>query len=585
MASCSASTNAGTASRPSLTVSYTPGSNCGAAVGRRPLLSGVVPRLDAEGAILNSSSASTPACAPTSPPGTVTSYVCPTCSESFPTKEAFGEHYAQAHSGPAVCETARRRPDSPPPRSERQTHEQQLRVRCPTCGEGLPSMEAFKEHFAEFHSAGPEQRRWETQKAFQAVHCQQGSGAAAAAAAHAEPLPTTPMAKVISHPQAQPPPSPPTIKRVVSQAPSQAQLPVSPPTVKRVVRHLCPDCGLACASREEAEEHWMASHRPLQQERLFGGGDPTASDITVAPPTPAAARLLVAAEGGDAPVTPTATAMAQLIESDAEGKPAIVRHTNAKTGATRTIVLNDDGTQRIFGEDTISSMMTRAEGDIEQWFAAMTDRHVRGLINELGVRLVSDSEQLFGRRRELESASMHASFAYFDLDPDCTAKDLDNVYRRLARSMHPDKNGGTEEAKENFQEMKQKYEELKSQVGAAASSPQGRPPGSNGDTQAGDDEGDEPRRKGEEADNEEPPRGAQEEGDEQRPGTEGEAGDEPPHSPEGDSAGGETAAEVRAREKLEAAAWKILRQLKMIGQNIKIVESDFRRLEAELGES
>lgn len=32
----------------------------------------------------------------------------------------------------------------------------------------------------------------------------------------------------------------------------------------------------------------------------------------------------------------------------------------------------------------------------------------------------------------------------FDLPQDCTEKDLEAAYRRLARSMHPDKNGGTE---------------------------------------------------------------------------------------------------------------------------------------------
>ena len=49
----------------------------------------------------------------------------------------------------------------------------------------------------------------------------------------------------------------------------------------------------------------------------------------------------------------------------------------------------------------------------------------------------------------------------FNLATDCTEKELESAYRRLAKAMHPDKNGGTEEAKEQFQVMRASYEEHK----------------------------------------------------------------------------------------------------------------------------
>merc|ERR1719356_1620277 len=55
----------------------------------------------------------------------------------------------------------------------------------------------------------------------------------------------------------------------------------------------------------------------------------------------------------------------------------------------------------------------------------------------------------------------HLNYIYFGLTADASDKDLDNAYRKLAKKMHPDKNGGTEEAKKRFQQMKERYEAIK----------------------------------------------------------------------------------------------------------------------------
>merc|ERR1712217_331561 len=74
---------------------------------------------------------------------------------------------------------------------------------------------------------------------------------------------------------------------------------------------------------------------------------------------------------------------------------------------------------------------------------------------------------------ELEHLSDSANYEYFGLSPSATERDLDNAYRQLAKKMHPDKNGGTEEAKMRFQAMKERYEALKakrsSSIGEACS--------------------------------------------------------------------------------------------------------------------
>ena len=51
----------------------------------------------------------------------------------------------------------------------------------------------------------------------------------------------------------------------------------------------------------------------------------------------------------------------------------------------------------------------------------------------------------------------------FDLQENYSAKEPHAAYRRLARVTHPDKNGRTEEAKDGFQTMRARYEELKEQ--------------------------------------------------------------------------------------------------------------------------
>merc|ERR1711920_93056 len=87
-------------------------------------------------------------------------------------------------------------------------------------------------------------------------------------------------------------------------------------------------------------------------------------------------------------------------------------------------------------------------------------RQLHGLVYEFGKRLVFTSQTYACHRTQLEQRAAHADFTYFGLPSNATEKDLQLAYRRMAKKMHPDKNGGTETAKQRFQEMKEKYENL-----------------------------------------------------------------------------------------------------------------------------
>merc|ERR1719253_2067079 len=90
---------------------------------------------------------------------------------------------------------------------------------------------------------------------------------------------------------------------------------------------------------------------------------------------------------------------------------------------------------------------------------------MRGLVHEMGQRLLESSQIYQVRLNQWEQLSEKSNLAFFGLSDGCTDRELDVAYRQLSKKMHPDKNGGTEESKERFQDMKKRYEELKKKRG------------------------------------------------------------------------------------------------------------------------
>lgn len=116
----------------------------------------------------------------------------------------------------------------------------------------------------------------------------------------------------------------------------------------------------------------------------------------------------------------------------------------------------------------ITDLATKSKDEVDQWIDYMTDVQVRGLVHEFGQQLLRVSDKYHTRRENIETRGRDLNYSYFGLvREEATEKDLDVAYRKLARSMHPDKNGGTEEAKDRFQKMKSRYEELKESMAGA----------------------------------------------------------------------------------------------------------------------
>jgi len=402
------------------------------------------------------------------------------------------------------------------------------------------------------------------------------------------------------------------------QAAEQSQ-PATEEVSRRV--HVCPDCGEAFPTLEEARAHWLQTHRPAQLDPspcVPSGTEGEEERPEEADREEEAEREEETERAASSALPQVALSRAQLIEADQEGRPVVVRHVDEGTGAARTVVMNEDGSMRMFGADTVSSMTARDEGDLTEWMAEMTDRHLRGLVHEVRERLVESSQLLHSRRAEVERLSRRLNFQFFALPEGAREKDLDNAYRRLARSMHPDKNGGTETAKENFQKMKGRYEELKAQLNTASEPAPAQPPQPAAPSQDKNDADKNEETAGDETTCEEPkgeakpsktadtPVGQEDEaeadrephGEEQGPSGQTEQENSTPRRKEAYDEDGEasqpeatsdrSSAPTRAhdsqpdsREKLEASAWKMLRQIKMINQNLKIVESDYRRVQSE----
>mmetsp|Transcript_17419 Transcript_17419/g.47573 ORF Transcript_17419/g.47573 Transcript_17419/m.47573 type:complete len:1326 (-) Transcript_17419:139-4116(-) len=157
---------------------------------------------------------------------------------------------------------------------------------------------------------------------------------------------------------------------------------------------------------------------------------------------------------------------AEVIARDQYGKPIIARQVDASQGVARTIVVGEDGQQQVFGENTVKSLLEASEKRAQRWLETLSTHQLRGLIHEVGQRLVEQSQSYHCRLKEYNRLSEKKHFEFFGLAREASEKELDAAYKALAKKMHPDKNGGTEEAKNAFQNMKERYEALKKSMRA-----------------------------------------------------------------------------------------------------------------------
>jgi len=166
----------------------------------------------------------------------------------------------------------------------------------------------------------------------------------------------------------------------------------------------------------------------------------------------------------EVPLEPLPDLAGQPVAYDNTGRVMIARQIHPETGKARTVVVSSDGSQQIFGETTVASLLKSNEEHMSKFMDKLSDVQMRGLVHEVGQRLLQDSGTYQAVAAEWEALTKQDNYKYFGISEFATEKELDIAYRKLAKQMHPDKNGGTEEAKRRFQQMKERYEALKEEI-------------------------------------------------------------------------------------------------------------------------
>lgn len=320
----------------------------------------------------------------------------------------------------------------------------------------------------------------------------------------------------------------------------------------------CPECNECQPSLEAAIRHCQQETAPSDEAAGRAMAEPSRNGVSK-PGQPQG--ILASADPRPLPGDP--------IAFDDCGHPTIARQVDPDTGAARTIVRNLDGTQRVFGWSTVQSLITSVEDEATSWIGSLSAHQLRGLVHEVGQRLIEHSRTYHEKKGEWQSLKERVDYMYFGLDEEATEKELDMAYRKLAKVMHPDKNGGTEEAKLRFQSMKERYEGLKERRGSAASV-EGEAPApasaGKGDEKAEGvrsclEDGDAPRQDGrrrEAYDEDDPPEGGAGKPSEERVKIE--------YDP-------------KVRESMDETLWKMLRELKHFEVRMKPLYSEVRRLQ------
>jgi len=238
----------------------------------------------------------------------------------------------------------------------------------------------------------------------------------------------------------------------------------------RILGYCCPKCGTGqLETLQDAVQH---CRKPEDTSRILwegitdDGSPKEAEDTAAADSLPSAGTPNTAAPCEptlelQAPPPMLAALPGEPVAFNSYGQPIIARQVDPETGLSRTMVLNDDGTCDVFGKQTIASLLSSTETETDAWMEVLGDYQMRGLVHEMGQRLVESSQVYQARLNQWQGLTEKANLAYFGLSEGCTDRELDVAYRQLSKKMHPDKNGGTEESKERFQEMKTRYEDLK----------------------------------------------------------------------------------------------------------------------------
>ncbi|CAD7946454.1 unnamed protein product [Amoebophrya sp. A25] len=209
-------------------------------------------------------------------------------------------------------------------------------------------------------------------------------------------------------------------------------------------------------------------------------GDQEVDPETLNPVNPSHRAYL----GRTSTALPASTATAEEIEKE------IVTQMNEETGSWKTVV-RDRETKEIelvVNRDTAdfflatvggetSATATNASGadavgggkkkqgeqeklyTLEQWefVEQLTALQLQALVKDLGQRMLEVSGDYKEQQKVRDEEAEKEALEFFGLDGDSST-----LYKKKAKEMHPDKNGGTDEAKQAFQDMRAMYDLVKS---------------------------------------------------------------------------------------------------------------------------
>lgn len=214
------------------------------------------------------------------------------------------------------------------------------------------------------------------------------------------------------------------------------------PSFQETVLYRCPECQEALSTLEEAVAHCSAKREAVHESQQTTGQ----------PGIPAAT---LPSDG-----LPEGTTLVEC-DKNKNAEPVITRQVDEDTGVARTIVREEDGSEKVFGQNTVQSLIKSDDETAEAWVDALTMRQIRGLVHEVGQRLVTHSQSAQGKSKQRSDLQEELNYMALGLSPHVSTKELDAAYKRLAKLMHPDKHGGSQEAKESFQYMKERYEAIR----------------------------------------------------------------------------------------------------------------------------
>eukprot|EP00931_Biecheleriopsis_adriatica_P022209 TRINITY_DN14338_c0_g1_i1.p1 TRINITY_DN14338_c0_g1~~TRINITY_DN14338_c0_g1_i1.p1 ORF type:complete len:570 (+),score=119.56 TRINITY_DN14338_c0_g1_i1:82-1791(+) len=196
---------------------------------------------------------------------------------------------------------------------------------------------------------------------------------------------------------------------------------------------------------------------PAQQVRQSQDGKAAPAAAT----QPAASEQNAGSPKENASVPSEAASGAEAAEQAETPQTADVKvfMVETKTGETAVMVERQDGKRWRFMRNSIDFELACTADALQAWLDGICTEQLPGLLTLLANEVNTRGESLKAAEKDRDALRGTEDYDFFGLDGnECSDKDIERAYRRKSTQLHPDK-GGDEES---FNQMREKYEQLKS---------------------------------------------------------------------------------------------------------------------------